>query len=107
VKTRRSRLLLIAACAVLLVAAVAWRSGFHATKAADPAKAGAAPVPVTTTTVKEQDMPTYLAGIGTVTPLYAVTLNARVDGQLDKVMFTEGQEVAAGTVLAQIDPRPF
>ncbi len=42
-----------------------------------------------------------------MTPLYAVIVKARVDGQLDKVTFIEGQEVAAGTVLAQIDPRPF
>ena len=106
-KTKRARMTLIAACAVLLVAAVVWRSAFHATKAADPAKSGTPSVPVMTTAVKEQDVPTYLAGIGTVTPLYAVTVKARVDGQLEKVMFSEGQDVTAGTVLAQIDPRPF
>ena len=66
-KTKRARMTLIAACAVLLVAAVVWRSAFHATKAADPAKSGAPSVPVVTTAVKEQDVPTYLAGIGTVT----------------------------------------
>ena len=106
-KTKRARMTLIAACAVLVVAAVVWRSAFHATKAADPAKSGTPSVPVMTTAVKEQDVPTYLAGIGTVTPLYAVTVKARVDGQLEKVMFSEGQDVTAGTVLAQIDPRPF
>jgi membrane fusion protein, multidrug efflux system len=106
-KTQRSRLLLIAAGAALLVAAIVWRSAIHATKAADSAKAGAPPVTVTTTTVKAQDVPTYLSGIGTVTPLYAVTVKARVDGQLDKVLFSEGQDVAAGMVLAQIDPRPL
>jgi multidrug efflux system membrane fusion protein len=106
-KMKRTRVVLIAVGATLLVAAIAWRSGYHVTKAADPAKAGAPPVPVITTTAKEQDVPTYLAGIGTVTPLYAVTVKARVDGQLDKVSFSEGQDVTAGTVLAQIDPRPF
>jgi multidrug efflux system membrane fusion protein len=106
-KMKRNRLLLIAAACALLVAAVVWRSGDHVTKAADSAKAGTPSVPVMTTTVKEQDVPTYLAGIGSVTPLYAVTVKARVDGQLEKVMFSEGQEVAAGAVLAQIDPRPF
>lgn len=106
-KTKRSRIFLIAACAVLLVAAVVWRSGLHMTKAADPAKAGSPSIPVVTTTVKEQDVPTYLAGIGSVTPLYAVTVKARVDGQLEKVTFSEGQEVASGAVLAQIDARPF
>ena len=106
-KTKRARMTLIAACAVLLVAAVVWRSSFHVTKAADATKAGPPPVPVVTTKVKEEDVPTYLSGIGTVMPLYAVTVKARVDGQLDKVMFSEGQDVTAGTVLAQIDPRPF
>jgi multidrug efflux system membrane fusion protein len=86
---------------------VIYRSAFHVTKAADPVKGAAPAVPVVTTTVKEQDIPTYLSGIGSVTPLYAVTVKARVDGQLEKVMFSEGQEVAAGSVLAQIDPRPF
>jgi multidrug efflux system membrane fusion protein len=106
-KIKRNRLLLIAAAAVLLVAAVIWRSSFHVTKAADPASKGAPAVPVMTTTVKEQDIPTYLSGIGSVTPLYAVIVKARVDGQLEKVTFSEGQQVAAGTVLAQIDARPF
>ena len=106
-KTRPSRWILIAACAVLLVAAVVWRSAFHVTKAADAAKGGPPAVPVVTTAVKEQDVPTYLSGIGTVVPLFAVTVKARVDGQLEKVTFNEGQDVVAGTVLAQIDPRPF
>jgi multidrug efflux system membrane fusion protein len=105
--TGRKKLLWAAAVAVLLIAAVIFRSAFHVTKAADPAKGGAPVVPVMTTTVKEQDIPTYLAGIGSVTPLYAVTVKPRVDGQLEKVMFSEGQEVAAGSVLAQIDQRPF
>jgi multidrug efflux system membrane fusion protein len=105
--TRHKKIYWIAAGAAILVVAVISRSAFHVTKAADPAKAGAPAVVATTTTVKEQDVPTYLAGIGTVTPLYAVTVKVRVDGQLEKVAFSEGQDVAAGSVLAQIDPRPF
>ena len=103
----RRKIIWIAACTGLLVAAAVYRTSFYVPKAAEPAKGGAPVVPVVTTTVKEQDIPTYLAGIGSVTPLYAVTVKARVDGQLEKVMFSEGQEVAAGSVLAQIDPRPF
>ena len=106
-KTKRNRLIMIAACTALLVAAVFWRSAYHVIKAADSAKAGTPAVPVVTTTVKEQDVPTYLSGIGSVTPLFAVTVKVRVDGQLEKVMFSEGQDVTAGSVLAQIDPRPF
>ncbi len=105
--SKRKKIIWIAAGAVLLIAAVILRSSFHVSKAADPAKGGAAAVPATTTTVKEQDIPTYLSGIGSVTPFYAVTVKVRVDGQLEKVTFSEGQDVAAGSVLAQIDPRPY
>lgn len=106
-KMSRTRLVFIVVTFIVLVAAVAWRSGFHVTKAADTTKGGPPPVPVTTAIVKAQDIPTYLSGIGSVSPLYAVTIKARVDGQLDKVLFSEGQDVKAGTVLAQIDPRPL
>ena len=103
----RTRIVFIIATFILLVGAIVWRSGFHVTKAADATKAGPPAVPVTTTVVKSQNVPTYLSGIGTVTPLYAVTVKARVDGQLEKVFFSEGQDIGAGTVLAQIDARPF
>jgi multidrug efflux system membrane fusion protein len=103
---RRKKVLWVVAGVVLLVAAVMIRSASHVTKAADATKGGP-PIPAATTTVKEEDIPTYLSGIGSVTPLYAVTVKVRVDGQLDKVAFIEGQDVAVGNVLAQIDPRPF
>jgi multidrug efflux system membrane fusion protein len=64
-----------------------------------------APVAVTTTIVKPQDMPIFRAGIGSVVPAFTVTVKARVDGQLDTVGFTEGQDVRKGQVLAQLDPR--
>ena len=63
------------------------------------------PVAVTTALVKQQDVSIYRTGIGTVTPTYSVTVKARVDGQLDKVAFTEGQDVRKGQLLAQLDPR--
>lgn len=47
----------------------------------------------------------YLSGVGTVTANASVTVKVRIDGQLDKVGFTEGQDVKAGQLLAQIDPR--
>jgi multidrug efflux system membrane fusion protein len=63
------------------------------------------PVAVTTVAVKSQDMPIFRAGIGSVTPTFTVVVKARVDGQLDSVGFTEGQDVKKGQVLAQLDPR--
>jgi len=63
------------------------------------------PVPVTTTLVQAQDMPIFRAGIGSVAPTMSVTVKARVDGELDKVGFTEGQDVRKGQLLAQLDPR--
>ena len=64
-----------------------------------------APVGVVSALAKAQDVPIFRAGIGTVTPNYSVTVKARVDGQLDKVGFTEGQDVKKGQMLAQLDPR--
>lgn len=76
------------------------RNGLAASQA--PA---AAPVRVTTVRVRQQDMPIILTGVGTVSALQSVTVRPRIDGQLDKVVFVEGQDVKAGQLLAQIDPR--
>jgi multidrug efflux system membrane fusion protein len=65
------------------------------------------PVPVVAGTVAQKDMPIYLGGIGTVQAFNTVTVHARVDGQVQKIAFTEGQDVRAGDLLAQIDPDPF
>lgn len=70
-------------------------------------KAALRPVPVLVATARTGDMPLTLTGLGTVTPLNTVTIHSRVDGQLIRVAFTEGQQVREGELLAQIDPRPF
>ncbi len=68
---------------------------------------GGQAVPVTATAVTRRDVPVFARGIGTVDASQTVVVRARVDGTLDQVLFTEGQEVQAGDVLAVIDPRPY
>jgi multidrug efflux system membrane fusion protein len=69
--------------------------------------AGPQAVPVTAGSVVQADVPVVLEAIGTVQPSNSVTIKSRVDGQLLAADFKEGQNVKAGTILFQIDPRPF
>jgi len=71
------------------------------------AGAGGRPVPVLAATAVTKDVGVYLTGLGTVAPLNTVTVKSRVDGQLLRINFQEGQIVRAGDVLAVLDPRPF
>lgn len=64
-------------------------------------------VPVVLAVVEARDVPIHLNGLGNVQGFNTVTIRSRVDGQLERVAFSEGQDVKAGEVLAQIDPRPF
>jgi len=64
-------------------------------------------IPVTVGISEQRDVPVYVRGIGTVQAYKMVTVKSRVDGQIVKVSFEEGQDVKAGDPLFQIDPRPF
>jgi membrane fusion protein, multidrug efflux system len=72
-----------------------------------PGGRGSPAFPVASAAARRADVPIYLEGLGSVTALNTVTVHTRVDGQLDKVAFTEGQLVHEGDLLAEIDPRPF
>src|SRR3954466_13966034 len=65
------------------------------------------PIPVVAGAAELGDVPIYLSGLGTVVPMRTVVVRSRVDGELIRVNFTEGQYVKEGDLLAQVDPRPF
>jgi len=69
--------------------------------------AGLGPVPVVVANVGRASVPVTLSGLGNVAAFYTVTVKSRVDGQLMKIDFHEGDAVKEGQVLAEIDPRPF
>ena len=64
-------------------------------------------VPVSVAIATRQDVPIYLTGLGTVQASFTVGIHSQVDGKLQEVLFTEGQRVKQGDVLAKIDPRLF
>ena len=72
-----------------------------------PAEPSVRPVPVTTAVARKGDLVLNLTGLGTVTPMDTVTVRSRVDGQIMRVNFQEGQMVRQGEVLVEIDPRPY
>ena len=65
------------------------------------------PVAVAVAQVKTQDVPVYLTGLGSVTAFYTANIKSRVDGQIMKVNFKEGQIVHEGDLLIEIDDRPY
>jgi multidrug efflux system membrane fusion protein len=91
--------------AIALLASLAgWLEHGPATAATAPARPNE--VLVDTGTVERSSVPVYLEGLGNVRAFYTATITARLDGQLQRVAFTEGEVVKKGQLLAQIDPRP-
>ncbi len=68
---------------------------------------GGPPAPVATGMARAGNVNVYLNGLGTVTPTRTVTVRSRVEGELVRVHFKEGQTVKQGTLLAEVDPRAF
>ncbi len=97
--------LMLGLTGVAIAGVVAWRV------LEPPARADVAtpppPIPVQIASATRGDLPVYLTGLGSVQAFNTVTVRSRVDGELQKVAFTEGQMVKPGDLLAQIDPRPF
>ncbi|WP_243078697.1 MdtA/MuxA family multidrug efflux RND transporter periplasmic adaptor subunit [Pantoea sp. MQR6] len=121
-RSPRSRWLkwLLLLIVVLIIAAVAWRllpfgkgssggmpPGGHAGRGGPGMMMGGGATLVHSGVASTADVPVYLNALGTVIPSASVTVTSRVDGQLEKVYFTEGQKVEAGQLLAQIDPRSY
>jgi len=96
-------LLLVAACIGIGVYVYLKSSSLSPKQASNAQRS----VPVVTTAAKQGDINIYLTGLGSVTPLNTITVKSRVDGQLMKVLFKEGQIVNSGDLLAEIDPRPY
>ena len=97
---------MLAAGSLLLVFLLWHRADKH-DAAASAATTGSGPISVEATRAGRADIPIYMDGLGTVQAFYTVTITARVDGQLEKLGFVEGQSVKKGDALAQIDARPY
>jgi membrane fusion protein, multidrug efflux system len=101
-------LLIAGALAIMAAAGAAYWYWPHATEPARAARPATRPaVPVSIALASRQDLPIHLTGIGTVQASFTVKIIAQVDGKLQEVLFTEGQRVKKGDVLAKLDPRLF
>ena len=104
-----TRVVMLGAAIALTVVFFVWHGYSGGARAADKDKQGNGhlEIAVETALAGRSDVPVYLEGLGTVQAFYTVTVTARVDGELQKVGFVEGQTLKKGDLIGQIDPRPF
>jgi multidrug efflux system membrane fusion protein len=102
----RTRIIILGLCIAVSAGDVAaWHTRHSDAAVQQPA--AVAPVPVVAEQARVSDMPILLTGIGTVTAFNVVDVHAQVTGTIDKIGFTEGETVHPGSLIAQLDPRPF
>jgi membrane fusion protein, multidrug efflux system len=101
------RATLIGLASLAAVGVAAWYVANDNRLANPQALAPSRTIPVTDGRSELKDVPAYVSGIGAIQAYNTVSVRSRVDGQITKVLFKEGQEVKAGDPLFQIDPRPF
>jgi membrane fusion protein, multidrug efflux system len=106
---RRGWTLIIVLAVVALGGYFGWRHfyGDHSAATATRNAPPPAAVPVTVAQAQTADFPVYLNGLGVVEPYDTVTVRSRVDGEVVKIAFKQGQMVKEGDLLAEIDPRPY
>lgn len=99
----------LVAIAVVVVLLLVWFFGVRkpAEKLPPPPNPWMGPTPVHVVKVTKEDLKVHIKAIGSVVPLNTVTVRSRVDGQLLRILFEEGQQVKAGELLAEIDPATY
>jgi len=106
-KRRRVWIWVLAVLFAGIVALIVWRH-YQAAEQAKKAKAATpSAVPIETSTARKGDIGVYVEALGTVTPVYTVTVTSRVQGQIMNVFYREGQMVHKGDPLLDIDARPY
>lgn len=105
--TRRVARSLLSLTIVAVSISLAGCSGSADTRQQKAQAAGPHAVSVAVAQVQKQDVPVYLSGLGSVTAFYTANIKSRVDGQIMKVNFQEGQVVHEGELLIEIDARPY
>ena len=103
----KTRTVLIGLAALAIAGGLTWRYGPALVSGRSHSPPSPPAIPVTAGVADTRDVPVYVQGLGTVQAFNTVNVRSRVDGQITKVFFKEGQDVKTSDPLFQIDPRPF